>query len=292
MSHVPVGGPDYIPFNPWNELRSLTLSEWHSKPQTHMFWTQLGSGFYENYNWVFVWFGMLYVPLVFGGVKLMEKREPMNLGRFLTVWNFLMALFSAVGFVYALIPIRQIFNHRLGLYSWICDVWVVEQPAVSELAVFLFVTSKVFEFIDTIFLVLRKRPVIFLHWYHHVITFLFTWYSSVTSPAYSSSGYYFCLMNYFVHAWMYLYYMLVSMKIYPKWDLFITLLQLIQMVLGVVIITISMSCDSSDWTGLAFGYLLYASFFYLFVQIFQRRYVTETGFRRTASPTAAQKKSE
>ena len=32
----------------------------------------------------------------------------------------------------------------------------------------LFIYSKVFELVDTLWLTLRKAPVIFLHWYHHV----------------------------------------------------------------------------------------------------------------------------
>lgn len=39
--------------------------------------------------------------------------------------------------------------------------------------VFLFNVSKVFEFVDTIFIVLRKKPLMFLHYYHHVVTMLF-----------------------------------------------------------------------------------------------------------------------
>jgi hypothetical protein len=33
----------------------------------------------------------------------------------------------------------------------------------------LFTISKLFEYMDTVFVVLRKKPLIFLHWYEHHI---------------------------------------------------------------------------------------------------------------------------
>ena len=45
--------------------------------------------------------------------------------------------------------------------------------------VMLFIFSKLPELIDTVFIVLRKRQLIFLHWYHHVTVLLFCWHRSV-----------------------------------------------------------------------------------------------------------------
>jgi hypothetical protein len=39
----------------------------------------------------------------------------------------------------------------------------------------MFAWSKVAELGDTLFLVLRKREVIFLHWYHHASVIALTW---------------------------------------------------------------------------------------------------------------------
>lgn len=66
----------------------------------------------------------------------------------------------------------------------------------------LFMASKIFELIDTIFLVLRKKPLLFLHWYHHILTMIFAYYSYPISPAFNRWGIH---LNSFVHSFMYRY---------------------------------------------------------------------------------------
>ena len=55
----------------------------------------------------------------------------------------------------------------------------VPNSSVSSLWTYLFTMSKVPELMDTVFIVLRKQPLIFLHWYHHITVLIFTWFRSV-----------------------------------------------------------------------------------------------------------------
>merc|ERR1712137_1414140 len=98
---------------------------------------------------------------------------------------------------------------------------------------FFFIYSKLFELIDTLFLVLNKRPVIFLHWFHHVTVLLYCWYSWAVQ---ASNGIHFATMNYFVHSIMYFYYFLMLNRsirpIVRKFAFLITTVQISQMVGG------------------------------------------------------------
>jgi len=125
----------------------------------------------------------------------------------------------------------------------------------------LFVLSKALELGDTVFIVLRKQPLIFLHWYHHTTVLCYTWYTYAASPSTSPT---FGAMNYVVHSLMYSYYALkvtsfgrscisfffcswtlnfeidlycisqtIRFPVPRKVSMLITILQLAQMVLGI-----------------------------------------------------------
>uniref|UniRef100_A0A0A9XLR2 Elongation of very long chain fatty acids protein n=1 Tax=Lygus hesperus TaxID=30085 RepID=A0A0A9XLR2_LYGHE len=98
-----------------------------------------------------------------------------------------------------------------------------------------FILSKIPEMVDTVFLVLQKKKLIFLHWYHHVTVMLFCWHAYCHPIA---SGLVFAGMNYAVHSIMYLYYFLCSCgyrsTIRPIAPL-ITCLQIAQMMIGLFV---------------------------------------------------------
>ena len=98
----------------------------------------------------------------------------------------------------------------------------------------LFIFSKVPELIDTLFVVLRKKELIFLHWYHHVTVLLYCWHSYMTR---SSAGLYFVAMNFGVHALMYFYFFLQSIGVRVGWAQVVTTLQISQMFVGIIVCT-------------------------------------------------------
>jgi elongation of very long chain fatty acids protein 6 len=123
----------------------------------------------------------------------------------------------------------------------------------------LFIFSKVPELVDTVFIVLRKKPLLFLHWYHHVTVLLFCWSSLSTMAA---SGLYFVAMNYTAHSLMYGYYCLKALHVCPKSfpTQLITISQILQMFVGPGV----RDCYN-DRSNLHAGAVMYGSYLYLYL---------------------------
>ena len=144
---------------------------------------------------------------------------------------------------------------------------------------FFFALSKILEFGDTFLIVLQKNRLIFLHWYHHVSILVFSWYSFCKGI--TSQGLWLACMNYFVHSIMYSYYTLISggVQLPATVALFVTTLQLLQMIIGIILNLILYSYhdhfDNCDYDAdvFLFGLLLYLSYTILFGHYFINRYI-------------------
>ena len=69
--------------------------------------------------------------------------------------------------------------------------------------------SKAVEFGDTIFIVLRKRPLTFLHVFHHCTMLIASWY---VGTQVAPTARWFATINYFIHSIMYTYYALQILR--------------------------------------------------------------------------------
>ena len=134
--------------------------------------------------------------------------------------------------IYCLWPKVSMSILRFLIYWSHCFQSFLETDHVTALWTWLFVLSKLPELVDTVFIVLRKQKLIFLHWYHHVTVLWFSWYSYV---GFTSTCRWFMIMNYAVHALMYTYYGIRAsrlMKVPNVLAMVITTLQTLQMVVG------------------------------------------------------------
>ncbi len=208
----------------------------------------------------------LYLALVFGGPAYMSTRPALHLSTALTAWNALLALYSLAGSVVMVRHLMATLASR-SLASTLCGPLVYATGAPG-LWLTLFMFSKLPELVDTVFLVLRRRPVSFLHWFHHSSVMLFCWFAFSRG---SHLGYYFTTLNYIVHALMYFYYLLTSLGCAPPWGTAVTVLQISQMLVGCSLCAYSLAVGCEDPASLAAGAALYAAYLLLFVQFFLAR---------------------
>jgi elongation of very long chain fatty acids protein 6 len=166
----------------------------------------------------------LYVAVVFWGKSYMAERKPWNWKNQLAVWNMFLSVFSTWGFLRCLPHLL----HNVITMSFWDNFCVPARTTVgggsTGLWIFLFTVSKFPELLDTFFIVIHKKKLMFLHWYHHVTVLLYCWHCYTTN---SIPGIIFVTMNLGVHALMYFYYFLMAIKCKPKWfnPMIITVLQ-------------------------------------------------------------------
>lgn len=230
-------------------------------------------------NWMscFYYCG-IYMILIFGGQHYMASRPKFELRGVLTLWNTLLATFSIIGFTRTAPELLHTLKNY-GLYHSVCIPSFIEQNRVSGFWTWMFVLSKLPELGDTVFIVLRKQPLIFLHWYHHITVLIYSWFSYTE---YTASARWFVVMNYCVHSIMYSYYALKAMRYAPpKWiSMLITALQLSQMIIGCAINVWAyqylengqVDCHISR-VNIKLSLMMYFSYFVLFARFFHKAYL-------------------
>lgn len=229
----------------------------------------------ENWITAFYW-SLGYLLVIFGLKAWMRNRAPFNLRRLLQLWNVALATFSIMGTIRVWPEMAYIFKSH-GFISTICQATDAKTARVFGLWVWLFTLSKVVELGDTLFIVLRKQHLMFLHWYHHITVLIFTWYSY---PQLISTARWYVDMNYMVHSLMYTYYAFRAFgyKVPRKVAMAVTSSQLLQMVLGGYVSYVAYQkkmageqCYISPWTS-TLAVVMYGSYFMLFAHFFLKAY--------------------
>ncbi|KAJ8365304.1 hypothetical protein SKAU_G00141350 [Synaphobranchus kaupii] len=211
----------------------------------------------ENWSKSFVFCG-LYAALIFGGQHFMRERQKLELRKPLVLWSLSLAIFSIIGAV------------RTGSYM----LHVLYNSGFKH---------KAPELGDTVFIVLRKQRLIFLHWYHHITVLLYSWYSYKDQVA---GGGWFMTMNYLVHSLMYSYYAAraAGWRVPRQFAMIITTTQIVQMVMGLAVsglvyMWMQEGRCPSYLDNIMWGSLMYLSYLLLFTSFFYQSYLK--GGKRT-----------
>ena len=196
----------------------------------------------------------------------------------------------AIKFVYnvsqimlcAYMTIEAVFLAYRNNYSVLpCVGYNQQNPAVANL-LWLFYISKVWDFWDTIFIVIGKkwRQLSFLHVYHHITIFLFYWLNSHVN--YDGDVYLTIVLNGFIHTVMYTYYFICMHTKVPEtgkslpiwWKSSLTMMQMIQFITMMSQGTYLIGTQCKDVSiRVIVAYVLYIlSLFGLFAQFYVESY--------------------
>ena len=205
------------------------------------------------------------------------RRQPANLRAALGVWSAVLAVFSILGTLRTLPDLLTMVRTH-GLHFSMCNPSFYQGP--TGFWVMLYTFSKAYELGDTLFIVLRKQKLIFLHWYHHLVTLVYMSFAYKEFIALARWG---ITINFMVHAFMYSYYALRAFRVrVPRAvNVFITSIQLVQMVIGVIMTTYSFyllkentPCQQTLPNNI-FSSIMYASYLALFADFFYKTYVNK-----------------
>ncbi|XP_067131974.1 very long chain fatty acid elongase 6-like [Centruroides vittatus] len=233
--------------------------------------------FYQNYWYYSVYIAAIYLIAIYLLREYMKTRPAFELKRASFVWNGILALYSIITTIRGIPEILFEFSHY-PFYHIVCDKMLTEQSPQFIFWGTLFLFSKVWELGDTVLIVLRKRNLMFLHWYHHVATLIGMWYAAYKE---ASFGFLLAYTNVFVHSFMYSYFALksIDVKIPVKYAMFITAIQTLQMLFGVLLSfwiywlhLNNYECDSPKDV-LEVSFVIYSTYLLLFSYLFYDSYM-------------------
>ncbi|GMR46569.1 hypothetical protein PMAYCL1PPCAC_16764, partial [Pristionchus mayeri] len=219
-----------------------------------------------------------YLVGIFMTQRMMRKRGPFSLKMPLAAWN---GVIAAVSGICALAMMPEYFTtlYERGVKDTLC--WSQNEYFGGQWigrAAFILILARLTELIDTAFIVLRKQPLIFLHWYHHTLTLGVSWY---TYSGQFSATVHLILLNAMIHTVMYSYYFLTAIGVrpHPFVAQSITIGQILQffytmyglIYVGVFKFILGGECKIDAWPFFIHCFMV-VSYTYLFVDFYLNKY--------------------
>ena len=173
------------------------------------------------------------------------------------VFNIVLVLYSA-----------KVFDACNGVITYGLNLTNEYNPSHID-TVLTFLGSKYIELADSFFIVFSGKKVGFLHYYHHIMTLLFT---LLNYHLFTQSSIFFVWMNSFVHTIMYAYYAASCLGFRFRYKKLITVLQISQMFGGIGFLTWNLTKENAQLPVIYPGLLMYASYAYLFLKFYYENY--------------------
>nr|WPW53315.1 elongation of very long chain fatty acids protein 6-like D protein [Hemicentrotus pulcherrimus] len=220
-----------------------------------------------------------YLTFIFEGAKLMKTRPKFELRLLLVIWNSVLTVFSMLSAWRLTIAAYELVSKAEMWNSLVCGPNYYAPGGISSFWLLLFAFSKVAEYGDTVFIVLRKSKLILLHWFHHILTFLVGFHTfAYSNPTLFISA----LMNVYIHSLMYFYYVvrILGVRVPKRLSMILTTIQIIQLIIGTYVQFYvawiyffgGRPCEL-DLFGVVVGSFGYGSVCLLFIDFFVKSYI-------------------
>ncbi|GAB5590292.1 Fatty acyl-CoA elongase/Polyunsaturated fatty acid specific elongation enzyme [Umbelopsis nana] len=221
-----------------------------------------------------------YLVVIFGGQLFMRELPAFKFKVLFQIHNLLL---TAVSFILLVLLIEELVPivAKNGIFFAICSPQAWTQKL--ELLYYLNYLVKYWELFDTVFLVVKKKKLEFLHWFHHSMTALLCYTQLVGSTSVSWVP---IVLNLTVHVLMYWYYFRTAGGARIWWKKYLTTMQIIQFVIDLFVIYFCTythfafaysslptfgDCSGSE-NAAYFGCALLSSYLLLFINFYAKTY--------------------
>ncbi|OWZ34191.1 fatty acid elongase [Cryptococcus neoformans AD2-60a] len=171
-----------------------------------------------------------YLLVIFGGREMMKNRQPFKLKIPFQIHNVYLTLGSGLLLALMLEEIIPLFLKH-GFFWSICNTSAFTPRLVTFYMINYY--FKYVELIDTVFLVLKKKPLAFLHVFHHAATAVLC-YTQLNGE--TSVQWVVITLNLTVHVIMYYYYYATAGGAKIWWKKYLTTLQITQFIIDLFIV--------------------------------------------------------
>lgn len=211
------------------------------------------------------------------GPALMRNRKPFDCFHAMRLYNLINFLINT----YLVGAVWRNSNHGWNFIT--CDANRVITPEFPIIG-YCFYVSRVFDWFDTLFFVLRKKEsqITRLHLIHHAYVPIALYLNTIVSPS-SFVGFFF-LLNGPIHMIMYLYYFLATFPSLSKhlwWKRYLTGLQVSQFIIATAyfmigFILLTKYCSTPSWTSFTINAIGCLLFLYMFIGFYKENYLKKT----------------